>query len=60
MGARRRLDNGGVVSHHHGIGVDHAPYAREALGDAAVVAIRALKSALDPANIMNPGKVVPP
>jgi len=57
---RALLDNGGVVSHHHGIGVDHAPYAREALGDAAVAALRALKSALDPANIMNPGKLVPP
>ncbi len=56
---RALLDHGGVVSHHHGIGADHLAYLREALGDTAVAALRALKTSLDPANMMNPGKLVP-
>ncbi len=57
---RAILDTGGVVSHHHGIGADHTVYLRETLGEGGVAALRALKSALDPANVMNPGKLVPP
>jgi excisionase family DNA binding protein len=48
---------GGSISAEHGIGVmKRADLAR--LGDPArVAAMRAVKSALDPHNIMNPGKI---
>ncbi len=48
----------GTLSHHHGIGVDHARWMRDEHGETAVQALRALKGALDPKGIMNPGKVL--
>ncbi len=49
---------GGTVSHHHGVGTDHAPWLAAEKGELGMVSIRALKAALDPAGIMNPGKLV--
>jgi alkyldihydroxyacetonephosphate synthase len=49
----------GEITHHHGIGIDHREhYARE-LGPIAIDALRAVKRALDPAGIMNPGVLIP-
>jgi alkyldihydroxyacetonephosphate synthase len=50
---------GGTITHHHAVGTDHAPYLRAEVGDAGLGALRALKSELDPAGIMNPGKLLP-
>jgi alkyldihydroxyacetonephosphate synthase len=49
---------GGTISHHHGVGRDHAPYLRAETGDLGVAALRAVKAELDPAGIMNPGKLL--
>jgi FAD/FMN-containing dehydrogenase len=51
---------GGSISAEHGIGqAKLGELAR--LGDSARLnAMRAIKHALDPANVMNPGKLVPP
>ena len=46
----------GSISHHHGIGLVRAPYLRDALGSGHDV-LRAIKQALDPAGILNPGKL---
>jgi alkyldihydroxyacetonephosphate synthase len=54
---RAILDHGGHLSHHHGVGVEHAKYLREAIGDASWQLLRSLKRTLDPKGIMNPGKV---
>src|SRR2546425_1187621 len=54
---RAILDHGGHLSHHHGVGVEHAKYLREAIGDDAWRLLRDLKRTLDPKGIMNPGKV---
>jgi len=56
---RAILDSGGNLSHHHGIGLDHAKYLREALGDAEWRLLREVKRTLDPKGIMNPGKMFP-
>jgi alkyldihydroxyacetonephosphate synthase len=45
-----------ALSHHHGIGLLRAPYMRESLGGAFPVLV-AVKQALDPKNILNPGKL---
>ncbi|MGH2951779.1 MAG: FAD-binding oxidoreductase [Solirubrobacterales bacterium] len=50
---------GGTITHHHAVGHDHAPYMRAEVGDIGVEALRALKARLDPAGIMNPGKLLP-
>ena len=50
---------GGTITHHHAVGRDHAPYMAAEVGELGVEALRALKSRLDPAGIMNPGKLLP-
>jgi alkyldihydroxyacetonephosphate synthase len=49
---------GGTITHHHAVGRDHANWMTEEVGTGGVAALRALKSELDPAGIMNPGKLV--
>jgi alkyldihydroxyacetonephosphate synthase len=51
--------NGGTITHHHAVGRDHAPWLAREVGDAGVAALRAVKAELDPAGIMNPGKLLP-
>ncbi|HSJ17414.1 MAG TPA: FAD-binding oxidoreductase [Solirubrobacterales bacterium] len=50
---------GGTITHHHGIGRDHAPYMRDEVTGLGVEALRAVKERLDPTGIMNPGKLLP-
>lgn len=49
------LAMGGTVSHHHGIGLIRSEYMRAELGTGFHLLER-LKQAIDPQNIMNPGK----
>jgi alkyldihydroxyacetonephosphate synthase len=51
--------HGGTITHHHAVGRDHAPWMRQEVGDVGVEALRAVKRELDPAGIMNPGKLLP-
>lgn len=46
---------GGTVSAEHGVGREKTPYIVAQLGEAQVGAMRAIKKALDPNNIFNPG-----
>jgi alkyldihydroxyacetonephosphate synthase len=50
---------GGTITHHHAVGRDHAPYMEAEVGGAGIEALRAVKERLDPAGIMNPGKLLP-
>jgi alkyldihydroxyacetonephosphate synthase len=52
------LAAGGTISHHHGVGLDHRRHLAEEIGPLAVDALRAVKGALDPAGIMNPGVLI--
>lgn len=52
------LAQGGTLSHHHGIGVDHRAWMEREHGPTGVRVLQALKRSLDPAGILNPGKVV--
>jgi len=54
VGMRACLDAGGTISHHHGIGRLRAPWIREELGEWHAV-LSAIKRAVDPKGIMNPG-----
>jgi alkyldihydroxyacetonephosphate synthase len=49
---------GGTITHHHGVGRDHAEWMTQEIGEQGVAALRALKAQLDPAGIMNPGKLL--
>jgi alkyldihydroxyacetonephosphate synthase len=52
--------NGGTISHHHGVGEDHLPWIAKEKGDLGIAVLRAVKQALDPEGILNPGKLIPP
>ena len=49
------LDAGGTLTHHHGIGRDHAPWLEEEIGLLGVKVLRTLKQTFDPTGTMNPG-----
>ena len=50
---------GGTITHHHAIGRDHVPWMPAEVGVQGVEMLRALKGSVDPAGIMNPGKLIP-
>lgn len=50
---------GGTASHHHSTGRDHRGRITAEIGQPGVEALRAVKERLDPAGIMNPGKLLP-
>lgn len=50
---------GATITHHHAVGTDHRPWMRDEIGDLGVTVLRAVKAALDPAGILNPGKLIP-
>jgi D-lactate dehydrogenase (cytochrome) len=58
--ARIALAHGGTISGEHGIGLHKLGLMREEHDGAALATMRAIKTALDPHNILNPGKTVPP
>ncbi|MDE3116655.1 MAG: FAD-binding oxidoreductase, partial [Pseudomonadota bacterium] len=51
--------NGGTISHHHGVGEDHVPWIAAEKGALGIDVLRAIKGALDPNGILNPGKLLP-
>jgi alkyldihydroxyacetonephosphate synthase len=50
---------GATITHHHAIGRDHARWMQAEVGELGLGLIRAAKARLDPAGIMNPGKLLP-
>ena len=50
---------GGTLSGEHGVGVLKRPYLERALGPISIDVQRHIKQALDPLNILNPGKMFP-
>ncbi|AET64088.1 FAD-binding oxidoreductase [Methanothrix harundinacea] len=54
---RAAIRLGGTVSSEHGIGAARSGYMMEQVGSGALSVMRAIKKALDPRGIMNPGKL---
>jgi alkyldihydroxyacetonephosphate synthase len=53
------LAAGGGIAHHHGIGRVRRPWLAAEIGDTGVALLRALKHALDPDALLNPGNLIP-
>jgi alkyldihydroxyacetonephosphate synthase len=54
------LGAGGGIAHHHGIGRVRAARLVDEIGPAGVDLLRAIKRALDPGDLLNPGTLLPP
>jgi FAD/FMN-containing dehydrogenase len=52
------IECGGTISAEHGVGVAKAAYLERARGPVELAAMRAIKRALDPHNLLNPGAVL--
>jgi glycolate oxidase len=53
------LDLNGTMSGEHGVGLAKQPYIEMELNPAQIKAMESIKLALDPNNILNPGKIFP-
>lgn len=52
------VDAGGTISHHHAVGTDHRPFLGDDMGEKSVELLRSIKQLIDPAGVLNPGKLV--
>ena len=57
--AQRAIRMDGTCTGEHGIGIGKQGYMTLEHGDVAIDLMRALKRAIDPHNILNPGKILP-
>ena len=57
--AERAIAMDGTCTGEHGIGVGKRKYMLAEHGEGALSVMRAIKQALDPHNLMNPGKILP-
>jgi alkyldihydroxyacetonephosphate synthase len=53
------IDNGATLSHHHAVGTEHLPWLAAEISPVGIKTVAAIKRGLDPANIMNPGRLQP-
>jgi alkyldihydroxyacetonephosphate synthase len=56
--SRAIVGQGATITHHHGIGLDHAPYLASEKGELGMALLRDVCARFDPRGIMNPGKLV--
>ncbi|MFI9101790.1 FAD-binding oxidoreductase [Streptomyces fildesensis] len=53
------LAAGGTITHHHGVGTDHRDWYAQEISPLGMDVLQAVKAALDPAGILNPGILLP-
>jgi D-lactate dehydrogenase (cytochrome) len=56
---QKAIELGGTATGEHGVGLGKRAFLPDEHGEGAVEAMRAVKSALDPEGILNPGKILP-
>ena len=54
---RTAIELGGTITGEHGVGAAKLPYLEERLGSEQMALLRRIKTAFDPAGILNPGKL---
>ncbi len=50
---------GATITHHHAVGRDHLPWLTAEIGPVGVRMLRAVKDAVDPHGVLNPGVLIP-
>jgi alkyldihydroxyacetonephosphate synthase len=53
------VDTDATITHHHAVGTDHRPWLEDEIGPVGIDVLRAIKAAVDPDGILNPGVLVP-
>ncbi len=53
------MDAGATLSHHHGVGTEHAPWIEQDISAPGVAMVQALFDGIDPGGNLNPGKILP-
>ncbi len=53
----RAIQLGGTITGEHGVGLAKKRFLRNAVGDSSLNVMRLIKRALDPDNLLNPGKI---
>ncbi|MHA1311702.1 MAG: FAD-binding oxidoreductase [Candidatus Helarchaeota archaeon] len=56
-GLKACVENGGSISHHHGLGIFKGQFLKDELGSETYNLLKRIKKLIDPNNIMNPGKM---
>jgi D-lactate dehydrogenase (cytochrome) len=56
---QRAIRMGGTCTGEHGIGLGKQKFLQLEFGEEAVALMRTIKSAMDPHDILNPGKLLP-
>jgi alkyldihydroxyacetonephosphate synthase len=52
------IDNGGSISHHHGVGLEHSPWLEQDISASGVGVMEGLFTSADPKGTFNPGKII--
>ncbi|MDN5727326.1 MAG: FAD-binding oxidoreductase, partial [Propionibacteriales bacterium] len=52
------VDNGGTLSHHHAVGVEHAPWLEQDISAGGVAMMKGVFTAVDGGGNLNPGKII--
>ena len=52
------IDNGGSISHHHGVGLEHSPWLEQDISTSGVGVMEGLFASADPTGTFNPGKII--
>jgi alkyldihydroxyacetonephosphate synthase len=52
------IDTGATVSHHHGVGLEHAPWLEQDISTSGLAVMQGLFDSADPKGNFNPGKVI--
>jgi glycolate oxidase len=55
--ARKTLELGGTITGEHGVGLAKKEWLRQQMGDSSFEVMKQIKRTLDPAGLLNPGKI---